>query len=342
MQPLNLGSTLQDLLLYDFTIESKTLSSTVAKTFEDNHLLPGVVITHQNQFWGMISRREFLERMSRPYGLELFLRRPIRDLCKLSKHEPLVLPSDTLIMTAAKRSLWRSPELVYEPVVVELKPREYRLLDVYQLLVAQSDIHELANLLIIELYYKLEIANQELQRLATVDGLTNLANRRQFDTYLYQQWQQMRRQMDWLSLILIDVDYFKLYNDSYGHLAGDFCLQEVAKAIKSTVARATDLVARYGGEEFAVILPATSADGAIHLAEKMINNVRKLQIVHEKSVVSPYVTISLGVASVIPTLEMTPTSLIGLADMALYAAKSSGRDRYILHSSLKEQKINQE
>jgi diguanylate cyclase (GGDEF)-like protein len=150
----------------------------------------------------------------------------------------------------------------------------------------------------------------------------------------------MRRQIDWLSLIIIDVDYFKLYNDSYGHLAGDFCLQQVAKVIKSSVQRVTDLVARYGGEEFAVILPATSAEGALQLAEKIIKNVRKLEIVHEKSAVSSFVSVSLGVASVIPEKEMTPASLIALADGALYAAKSSGRDRYILHSSLREEKIH--
>lgn len=334
MQPLSLESTLADLNLYDFTIESNTLSSKVAETFADNHLLPGAIVTHQSQFLGMISRREFLERMSRPYGLELFYRRPISNLCTLFKQELLIFPSDTLIMTAAKQSLWRSPELVYEPVIVELNPREYRLLDVYQLLVAQSDIHELANLLIRDLYKKLATANQELQKLATVDSLTKLANRRHFDEYLGQQWQQMQRQIQWLSIIFIDVDYFKLYNDTYGHLAGDSCLQEVAKAIKNSVQRATDLVARYGGEEFAVILPTTDAEGAIHLAKKMIKNVRKLQITHQKSVISPYVTISLGVASIIPNLETNPASLIASADAALYAAKLSGRDRYTLHSSL--------
>ncbi|MFB2838979.1 diguanylate cyclase domain-containing protein [Floridanema evergladense] len=340
MQPLSLESTLQDLTLYDFTIESGTLSKTVITGFEKDYLLPGVVITENGQLWGMISRREFLERMSRPYSLELFSRRPISSLYSLSRQEPLVLPSDTLIVTAAKRSLWRSPELVYEPVIVEVNPKEYRLLDVHQLLVAQSDIHELANLLIRELYNKIEKANQELQRLATVDGLTNLANRRQFDQYLSQQWQQMRRHIDWLSLVIVDVDYFKLYNDNYGHLAGDFCLQEVAKAIKNSINRSTDLVARYGGEEFAVILPATSAEGAIFLAEKIIKNVRTLEIAHEKSPISSYVTVSLGVASMIPDLEMTPANLITSADEALYAAKASGRDRYILHSSLREQQVH--
>jgi len=334
MKPLSLESTLQDLILYDFTVESSTSSKTVTKAFEKNYLLPGVVITKHDQLWGMVSRREFLERMSRPYGLELFSRRPISSLYTLSKQEPLVFSSDTLIVAAAKRSLWRSAQLVYEPVIVEVKPKEYRLLDVHQLLVAQSDIHEVANLLIRELYDKIEKANQELQRLATVDSLTNVANRRQFDRYLSDQLQQMRRHIDWLSLIMVDVDFFKLYNDTYGHLAGDFCLQQVAKAIKNSIHRSTDLVARYGGEEFAVILPATSAEGAIHLAEKIVNNVRKLKIVHEKSAISAYVTVSLGITSVIPDLEMNPANLITSADAALYAAKSTGRDRYILHSSL--------
>ncbi|MBD1924644.1 ATP-binding protein [Microcoleus sp. FACHB-831] len=140
---LSLESTLQELPLYDFHIESSSLGKTLAQTFEANSLLPGAIITDQQQFAGMISRRRFLEQMSRPYGLELFSKRPIKSLYCFASSEILILPGNTLIVAAAKQSLQRSAELLYEPIVVELEPGVYRLVDVHQLLVAQSKIHEL-------------------------------------------------------------------------------------------------------------------------------------------------------------------------------------------------------
>jgi len=149
-QELSLESTLQDLSLYDFSIESDRPGSEVAQALEDNPLLPGVVLTDLGQFAGMISRRRFLECMSRPYGLELFLKRPIKCLYVLAHTDILIFPSDTLIVMAARRSLQRSPELLYEPIVVEMEPRLYKLLDVHQLLSAQSHIHELTTRLLKE------------------------------------------------------------------------------------------------------------------------------------------------------------------------------------------------
>lgn len=174
---------------------------------------------------------------------------------------------------------------------------------------------------------QLEAANLELQRLATIDGLTQIANRRAFDEYLHREWKRSLREQTPLSLILCDVDFFKLYNDTYGHQVGDECLRLVADAIGHSVKRPTDLVARYGGEEFAVILPNTLAPGAVHVALSIGEQVRALKITHTKSQVSKYVTVSLGVATMIPTLEQTEADLINAADRSLYQAKQAGRDR---------------
>ncbi|MFB2839003.1 diguanylate cyclase domain-containing protein [Floridanema evergladense] len=175
-------------------------------------------------------------------------------------------------------------------------------------------------------------ANQELERLATVDSLTEVANRRLFDEYLELEWLQMFREQLPLSLILCDVDFFKFYNDTYGHLVGDFCLQQVATTIKTCIKRSTDLVARYGGEEFAVILPNTDAKGALKVAEFIREKVQALKIAHAKSSVSPFVTLSLGATTVIPNPEISPDILIALTDKALYAAKQQGRNRTVLEN----------
>lgn len=181
-----------------------------------------------------------------------------------------------------------------------------------------------------ELFRKLEQANQKLQRLASIDELTQLANRRHFDEYLQNEWRRMRRDKLPLALILCDVDYFKSYNDTYGHQAGDDCLQEVAKVLKTVVKRSGDLVARYGGEEFAVILPNTPAKGTVQLAEAIRSHLRQKQLIHPQSSISPYVTLSLGVGVIIPNFEKSPDDLIMMADQALYCAKDEGRDRVVL------------
>ncbi|MBD2343500.1 response regulator [Anabaena subtropica] len=186
------------------------------------------------------------------------------------------------------------------------------------------------------LQQKLEAANRELQRLVAIDELTQVANRRKFEEYFAQEWQRMARDQLPLSLILCDVDFFKAYNDTYGHRAGDRCLQLVAKAIQDSVNRPADVVARYGGEEFAVILPRTYPDGAIHLATTICAAVRELAIPHISSQVNTCVTLSAGVATEIPAPNSDFQEIIDTADRALYQAKMTGRDRcqlYIKQSS---------
>ena len=177
---------------------------------------------------------------------------------------------------------------------------------------------------------ELEKANRELERLATIDGLTQVANWRRFNEYLQQAWNLLQREQNPLSLIMIDIDHFKLYNDVYGHLVGDDCLRTVAQAISTTVKRPADLVARYGGEEFAVLLPNTNAEGAVYLAEAIRNEVLRQKIVHARSPVNPHVTLSLGVSSKVPDSQGLPATLVETADQALYEAKKNGRNRVIL------------
>ncbi|HIK10666.1 MAG TPA: diguanylate cyclase [Oscillatoriaceae cyanobacterium M33_DOE_052] len=183
------------------------------------------------------------------------------------------------------------------------------------------------------LFERLQLANRELELLATSDSLTGVANRRMFDEHLNREWRRMMREESWLSLILCDIDYFKRYNDNYGHQAGDACLQRVATAIRDAVRRPGDLVARYGGEEFAVILPNTNRTGALQVAEAIRMSVRDLGIPHCASGVAWMVTLSLGAATAFPSPNGEPEMLIAAADQALYEAKAKGRDR-LAHSTL--------
>ncbi|MBL1174586.1 diguanylate cyclase domain-containing protein [Pantanalinema sp. GBBB05] len=180
----------------------------------------------------------------------------------------------------------------------------------------------------------LQTANQELQRLAHLDGLTQVANRRCFDNYLTQEWRRLAREQLPLSLILCDVDFFKQYNDSYGHQVGDECLRQIAKAIRSAINRPADLVARYGGEEFAVILPNTPLSGAVQVGQKIQSQVAQLQIAHIGSQISPFVSLSFGIASIIPMPDGDVTLLITATDRALYQAKLAGRDRIAVEDIL--------
>ncbi|MEL6815219.1 MAG: diguanylate cyclase [Cyanobacteria bacterium J06598_3] len=181
-------------------------------------------------------------------------------------------------------------------------------------------------------YQDLVIANQELQKLALSDGLTCLANRRRFDEHLADEWQRLARDKQPLSLILCDLDHFKRYNDSFGHPAGDRCLIRVARALLNGPQRPADLVARYGGEEFAIILPNTDTHGAWRIAKKIHESIRSLKIVHAPDNEEPYVTVTMGVSTVIPGHDTTPQMLVQASDLALYHAKQQGRNRTYVHA----------
>ena len=169
--------------------------------------------------------------------------------------------------------------------------------------------------------------NEELRRISLSDGLTGIANRRYFDEFLEREWQRAKREKASLALVMVDIDFFKAYNDTYGHIAGDDCLKLIASMLEAMPKRASDIVARYGGEELAVVLPETDEQGAEIVAEKVRAGVEKLGIEHKQSSISKYVTVSVGVAVIIPEQETLPSAIIAAADQALYQAKREGRNR---------------
>lgn len=177
-----------------------------------------------------------------------------------------------------------------------------------------------------DLMHQLEVEKKYAEKNAMTDGLTGLANRRSLDELLNIEFYRLKRSAEQLSLIMIDIDYFKKFNDKYGHLKGDDCLRLVASTIKTVVERAPDFAARYGGEEFLVVLPNTNTTGALLIAERIRSSVEALKIEHEDSSVNQYVTISLGVATVNPSMLANPEQAIEFADKALYNAKSKGRN----------------
>lgn len=169
-------------------------------------------------------------------------------------------------------------------------------------------------------------ANIELQKLAALDGLTGIANRRRFDDVMRVEWQRGQRDRQPLSLLMCDIDFFKQYNDTYGHLSGDLCLKKAAAVLTEHLKRPADLTARYGGEEFAIVLPDTPLAGALTVAEECVRHLENLRIEHSGSQ-HGVVTMSIGVASIVPTPESSVEELIATADKALYAAKNNGRNQ---------------
>ncbi|MCO6060298.1 diguanylate cyclase [Pseudomonas sp. MOB-449] len=182
----------------------------------------------------------------------------------------------------------------------------------------------------VQTHLRLQQHTAMMRQLANRDGLTGLCNRRCFDEALMQEFERHRRHRLPLALALIDIDHFKAYNDHYGHPEGDICLQRVAKAIDAVARRPGELVARYGGEEFVVILPHSDAHSARRYGDRLCEVVRSLELAHQASETADKVTISVGVASLVPTVQSTSQQLIALADQALYQAKTAGRNRAIL------------
>jgi two-component system chemotaxis family response regulator WspR len=179
---------------------------------------------------------------------------------------------------------------------------------------------------------QLETSNAALQRLAILDPLTGLANRRCLDQVLETEWRRCQRESVPLSFVLLDIDEFKKFNDSQGHLAGDECLKRVAMVLREAVRRPADLVARYGGEEFAIVLPNTHAEGALLVAETLRRMIEEARVAHATSSIAPFVTASVGVASSLPDGAKSLEGLIAQADAALYSAKSAGKNRCIAAS----------
>jgi two-component system chemotaxis family response regulator WspR len=188
---------------------------------------------------------------------------------------------------------------------------------------------------------KLAEANIELQKLAALDGLTGIANRRRFDETMAGEWRRGQRDRQPLSLLICDIDCFKFYNDTFGHQAGDLCLKKAAAALTAQLKRPADLAARFGGEEFAIVLPGTDLEGATRIAEACRAQLAAMAIGNPRAPLG-IVTMSIGVASTVPAPGDTAETLIGRADKALYSAKSGGRNRICIAAAEPNQSTNQE
>ena len=226
---------------------------------------------------------------------------------------------------------------------LELKPFFYQTKSFYMLCILgftlglfltwKISVHQLESRerrltkLVAERTKELKEVNDNLHQLANSDGLTKIGNRRRFEEFFAAEWQRANRAKTEISLILFDIDHFKLFNDTYGHQAGDECLQKVAQALAATIKRPTDLVARFGGEEFVIILGGTDAGGALIIAEQAVKNIKNLNIPHSQSQTSDNLTISGGITTTFATSNFTETALIKAADQALYQAKENGRNR---------------
>jgi diguanylate cyclase (GGDEF)-like protein len=181
-------------------------------------------------------------------------------------------------------------------------------------------------------HLELKRYRDSLKTLSTVDGLTGVANRRRFDEVLSQEWLRARRNLSPVSLLMMDIDFFKAYNDHYGHLAGDDCLRKVAEGLNEVARRPADILARYGGEEFVLLLPETDAEGGLKIAQRAQEKMQHLNIPHAYSIVAKQVTLSIGVATIVPSDEQTFHELILRSDELLYEAKHGGRNQVRSHS----------
>ncbi len=251
------------------------------------------------------------------------------------------------VMVRDESGIWGAPVALAE---IEVEPRFYRTVSFAALVavallgtalgahrLAERRLRRRAAVLeseVRERTEQLREANRQLAALAAIDALTGLANRRTLQETIEREVRRAFRSRRELSLVMVDIDHFKLYNDSLGHLGGDECLRRVAMALRSAAARPADLVARYGGEEFAILLPETSAAQALVIAERLRETVEKLALPHPSSPVAGWVTLTAGVAGLVPGLGADPKALIAVADEALYRAKQAGRNRVLAAEDL--------
>lgn len=444
---LNLNATLQELNLHDVTIDPECSGAKVAKILEDNPMLPGIIIMKHGKFVGMISRRNFFEHTSRPYSLELFLKRPICLLYELTSSQPLIFHARTSIVLAIEKCLQRSADAIYEPIVVQVRPKIYKLLDMDELLLAQLEIHELTMAALQSsqqaLFYEKEKAQvtleligdaviatntfgridflnlvaekltgwplkeakgkllnevfqiinehtrkaipnpvetvlkfgrnvnfsrenilisrngkeiaiddsaapirspegrtigavlvfrdvtserkltRELSWQSTHDSLTGLVNRREFERQVEQALLEAKTNDREYTLCYLDLDRFKIVNDTCGHIVGDRLLREITTLLNSQM-RPADTLSRLGGDEFGILLNNCNLDEGIRITEKLHHNIQKLHFEWQDTTF--IVGVSIGLVE-INAESQSLTSVLSAADTACYIAKNKGRDR---------------
>ncbi|MBP1154737.1 MULTISPECIES: GGDEF domain-containing protein [unclassified Paenibacillus] len=305
-----------------------------------------------NQAWSALRKSEEMYRIIAEHSTDMISKHDmsgnflyVSPACrKLTGYEPeeligrtayeLFHPDDMASLLQGQAGLEKSSELAFTSYRVRRKDGSYVWFETIgsilpddngefkEVLCTSRDVSSRKNL-----EHQLLQSNELLQKISSIDALTGVANRRSFDESYALEWRQAIRYSTPLTVILVDIDYFKKFNDTYGHQEGDLCLKQVADALRRAANRPGDLIARYGGEEFVIVLPNTDATGASIVAERLRSEVENLSIPHMRSDVSHVVTASLGTATIVPTLELTRHELLLQADKALYQAKKDGRNR---------------
>lgn len=243
-------------------------------------------------------------------------------LAKVFEYEWLILDNKRYILeseTEYGESLALLVENISKSIILDGDIRELR---------AENELKKQKEAELLELQEKLESLNRELEDLSITDGLTGIANRRYFDKQLPVEWERAQRSGSSIAMLMIDIDYFKKYNDTYGHIRGDNCLKLIALTLTRNVKRAGDLIARYGGEEFVVILPNVNMENAVKIAERIRAAILDLKVLHASSDVHDFVSISIGVSSAAARRDISCIRLLENADRALYMAKEGGRNRH--------------
>lgn len=253
---------------------------------------------------------------------------------------------ETNVMLSGRRLVSTAQRKNGESFPIEVAVSDTEIEGVRYFVAVLRDVSETQSLLraiesshqeIIKTNKKLEERNAILKELSSKDALTSLYNRRYFNEHLISEWNRAIREDQPLSIMMFDIDYFKQYNDEYGHQQGDDCLKQVASCLTEVLHRPADLIARYGGEEFVALLPATDTKGACVIAENMRSQLEQIKIEHKASKVSAYVTVSIGVASTVPEKPDQHETLVRVADKALYNAKAAGRNRVVCDLELSKQ-----
>lgn len=316
---------LGELTCYDFQVTPQTFGEVIARELERRPELPGVLITENQCLLGMISRHRFMERMSRPYSLELFLKRPIQIFLEAAENfqAPLLLSTASPIEDAVHEALRRPTAQLYEPIVIVSEDHQLRLLDFQALLIAQSQLLAAQRAELMQQAQEISLLNQCLSWQASHDPLTGLLNRREFEQCLDQAIADVRASDRTHILGYLDLDCFKIVNDTCGHAAGDELLRQVATLFKGHL-RASDLLARLGGDEFGILLQHCPLEEARQVAERLRSSIAALRFCWQGRVFA--IGVSIGLTAVTESYGSS-AGLLNTADAACYAAKNRGRNR---------------
>jgi len=326
---MKIDSTIKELELFKYQVQSDEAVTRVENYFKKNKNVPGVILLRGRDFIGVVSQQKFWEYMSLPYSREISSRKSIYYIYNYLQVKSLIISLNTTILNATKIAIKRSRKELEEPIVVKVAPNQYRLISLQKILLAQSKIHEIANVRLKKLHKNINIANQKLTLSLSLDGLSKLYNQRVFTEYLQREWKKAQnKSRKNLSLIIVGLDDFKSYNEIYGCLTGDDVIKQIAGIIRKALQNLDGAAGRYGGDRFAIILCNQDAIDAACIAKKIRQELKVLKIGHSGSRANRYLTVSFGIASLIPALENNKNSeiLLSQAEEALMDAKKGGKN----------------